>query len=1246
MMGILLNERYRLDSELGQGGMGTVYRAHDTLLKRDVALKVLSKSDLGTEGRARLLHEARSAAQLNHPNVVSVYDAGEDGPSTSSGRGDSFIVMELVEAPTLFESKPGSLDEILSITRQICAALEHAHSHGIIHRDLKPENVIITAEGTAKLTDFGLARSMASRMSTEGAISGTVYYLPPEQALGQEVDGRADLYALGVMLYELLAGQLPFGGDDPLAVISQHLYAPVVPPRTHNAKIPPALDALVVQLLSKQPEDRPASAADVRQVLESVVTASAVPSPFSPAPLAPSPLDQLVRGRLVSREREMAEARALWMQAAAAASEQNVLLISGEAGVGKTPLVREIKALARVSGGRALTGECYAGGSALYAPIAQLIREALPLLQVDLPDLVLAGLITLSPDLQARYPSTPPNPPLAPQAEQQRLFESVVALCAALTERAPLLLVVEDVQWADGGTLLLLRHLARRARSSRLRLLLVLTYREAELDQSCCLSDVLLDFNRERLAARVKLGRLSRRQTRDLLGVMLQDEIAPEFLDGIYHETEGNPFFIEEVCKALIEEGKLLRDNGHWRKPDMREIQLPQSVRMVIQARVGRLPSQAQDVLRLAAIIGREFDFETLRRAGELDEEALIDSLEAAEQAQLIAEVRSERQDVFAFAHRLTMTALRESVSGLRRRRLHQRVASVIEGLRPDDLEALVYHYAQAGADSCALTYSMRAAYRARQVYANQDAIRFYSEALELMPDDHPGHFEVLAARAEVYNIIAQREAQYDDVQAMLALAEEWDDDARRCDALIALADFYAETEPFRAREPAARAVSIARALGDPVRQGHALRRVGFEAWHRRDLASSRAALKASVAHFQEAGLPGKAAVCLHTLSLVLNDLRETAAAQKAAEEALALSREARDRRHEATSLRRLAIVYMSAGQYTQALAHVEEALALHRQLGDRSEECNALNVLGIIHAWLGKPETAREYLEQSLNLAEDIGSSLGISNAVDNLMWAHFRLQGELEAGLAFIERRLEKVRLTGDEFLILRTQEAKAQMLIHLGQYAPALELAQAASSMMEQMSEGPVQIKYLVYISHLWAELGDYERASQQLETLLEKAEEAGSAVETALVLWQWAYVDFLQGREANLHRGLERVARAVKLIRDANLVAELADGLALMAWFQLALGQNDAALASSTAAVEQAARLPIESEAVFLAHSRALQAAGREAESDDYLRRAYQRVMLVAEKTQDDALRQGWLENVRVNREIMADWAART
>jgi serine/threonine protein kinase len=205
MIGAVLNGRYRLEAELGRGRVRRVYRACDTLLGRHVAIKVLSAGALGTEGRARLLREAQAVAKLNHPNVVSVYDAGEAEVPDSTGTVP-LIVMEFVEGDSLHDCPPGSVDEILGIACQVCAALEHAHAHGVIHRDLKPENVLTLPDGSAKLVDFGLAHTVASRLTAEGAILGTVFYISPEQVLGPDVDGRADLYALGVMLYEWTTG--------------------------------------------------------------------------------------------------------------------------------------------------------------------------------------------------------------------------------------------------------------------------------------------------------------------------------------------------------------------------------------------------------------------------------------------------------------------------------------------------------------------------------------------------------------------------------------------------------------------------------------------------------------------------------------------------------------------------------------------------------------------------------------------------------------------------------------------------------------------------------------------------------------------------------------------------------------------------------------------------------------------------------------------------------------------------------
>ncbi|HJW91265.1 MAG TPA: protein kinase, partial [Anaerolineales bacterium] len=562
MIGVTLENRYCLEAEIGRGGMGTVYRAHDALLEREVAVKILQSAIIRGDGQARMLREAQAAARLNHPNIVSVYDAGE-------WDGSPFIVMELVEGVSLSPKTPRNIPETLSIAAQVCIALEHAHNHGIVHRDLKPDNVLITADGQVKLMDFGLARSVAAtRLTVEGIIIGTMYYLAPEQALGQEVDGRADLYALGVMLYELTTGRLPFTSDDPLSVISQHLNAPVVPPRAYNENIPRSLDALIVRLMSKRAEDRPASAQDVLLMLEHLGSVVEETGEAHELTL----LDRIVRGRLVGRERELSEATTYWQRAVA--GQGQVLLISGEPGIGKTRLVRELTTRVEISGGRAVRGECYEQGGAPYAPVAQIIRTVLAdSHSLELPGAVMADLLALAPDLRLAKPDFPPNPPLDPESEQQRLFENVVEFCHQLARRAPLMIFVDDAHWADSGTLSLLRHLARRLHNQRV--MIVLTYREVELDEARPLHELLLDLNRERLASRLKLHRLSKDETGDLLTAMFAEEITSEFLDGIYFETEGNPFFIEEVCKALVESGKLYFSDGRWHRPGMEEIEIP-----------------------------------------------------------------------------------------------------------------------------------------------------------------------------------------------------------------------------------------------------------------------------------------------------------------------------------------------------------------------------------------------------------------------------------------------------------------------------------------------------------------------------------------------------------------------------------------------------------------------------------------------------------------------------------------------
>lgn len=278
-------DRYRIVREVGRGGMGAVYEARDERLQRTVAIKLMTSHRLDARARERFLREARAAAALNHPNIVVLHDAGE-------ASGHPFLVMEFVPGPSLEERPPASVPEAIAVARRICDALEHAHGRGLVHRDLKPGNVL-TAPGpqgpNVKLTDLGIALAQEhERVTHAGAILGTPAYLSPEQAQGRQVDGRADLYSLGVMLYRWTTRRLPFDGDSVLAVVSQHLHAPVVPPADVVPDLPRGLSELVVRLLAKEPAARFPDAAATRRALERVAEAAASgrdePSTATPTP--------------------------------------------------------------------------------------------------------------------------------------------------------------------------------------------------------------------------------------------------------------------------------------------------------------------------------------------------------------------------------------------------------------------------------------------------------------------------------------------------------------------------------------------------------------------------------------------------------------------------------------------------------------------------------------------------------------------------------------------------------------------------------------------------------------------------------------------------------------------------------------------------------------------------------------------------------------------------------------------------
>jgi len=845
--------RYEGKKFLGEGGKKLVYLAHDTLLDRDVAFALIKTEGLDDVGRERVRREAQAMGRLGaHSHVVSVFDFGEH-------QGQPYIVTELMgggDVEGLIGDCPDHrvpIAQALRIMSEVCHGLEYAHAHKIVHRDLKPGNVWLTSDGTAKIGDFGLAVALdRSRLTQTGLMVGTVSYMPPEQALGGEVTPRSDLYALGAMLYEMMAGRPPFIGDESVAIITQHLNTPPVAPSWHDPSIPPGLETLILRLLEKDPSRRPGSASEVRQALLSVADSGIGGRPHLTSPTAvgeelpPLPLGEgwgeggpagatagvsegasadasaaristhgenpLYRTTFVGRDAELEQAKKAFERARS--GQGGVLMVAGEPGIGKTALCEQLSTFAAVRGGRTLLGHSYEEGhvSLPYLPFIEAIRDyAASLAAEDLQRLLgsaawdLARIVPEIADRGGVPASSPDGRTGDPEEERWRLLEAVVGFLRRASQDRPLLIVLEDLHWSDRGTLDVMLHLARRLQDARI--LVVGTYRDLDVDLSHPLSSALAELRRGPGFERIMLRGLSDHEVQRMLSAIANQDVTWAFAQAVFRQTEGNPLFVQEVVRWLADEGLVARRDGRWQPTGNTPLEqhIPEGLREVIGRRLARLSPMCTRVLTLASVIGRDFSLETVGTIADVSEDELIDALEEAARVGVLQEQARVGGASYRFAHAFFRQTLYEDVSIPRRLRLHQQVARALEEQYEEHVEdyagILADHFAHSSdpADLAkAVQYGEIASQRAISLNAYGEAIRFLEQALE--------------------------------VQGVL----DPEDRSRRCDLLLALGQALLPAgEPGRAyRDVAPEALVLAEALGN---RGRAVRacRVAYEGMSR-----------------------------------------------------------------------------------------------------------------------------------------------------------------------------------------------------------------------------------------------------------------------------------------------------------------------------------------------------------------------------------------------------------------------------
>ncbi|MGX6601006.1 diguanylate cyclase [Micromonosporaceae bacterium Da 78-11] len=760
----------QLIGELGRGAGAVVYRGRRQ--DDDYAVKLLQTLG-GSADAVAFRREAALLAALDHPGLPRIHEVGQAGETP-------YLIMDLVEGRSLtavLADGPLAEDLVVDVATQVASVLSVAHRAGLVHRDVKPDNILIRPDGQVFLIDFGLA-ARAGADAADTAV-GTFAYSAPEQTgmLRRPVDGRADLYSLGVILFECLAGQVPFAASDIGELLRLHLVAAVPDLRSIRPEIAPALAAVVDRLLAKDPDDRYRSSSGLRADLARIAAGQREPFALGDA----DGESRSGRGELIGRAEHLRRLTARWQTALA--GQGGLVLVEGPPGAGKTRLVRELAATARASGRLVLYGKCVADSPVPLAPLREAIDAHLR--AVDrLPEparvaaqdriRVAAGDATgLLAALSPRMAELLAVPVLAEQDNEDQFAAAVGALLVGLADDpdgpAGVLLHLDDVPSGDEATRAVLRRLAPVLADSRL--LVVATARDgATRDdrENDMLAALLADVG-DVCDDRLYLGPLDETAVGRLLAERLgAPNLPPALVARLAARTGGNPLAVLEYVRAVVDAGLVRPSWGTWLLDDagLDALELPGDVMDLMLRRVDALGAEARRLLIAAAAIGNRFTQALAAGVAELDDTVAGDALADATGYRLIDPV----DDGYVFVHDRVRKALLGELDPDGRRRLHQRVAETLAAAGangPEQVYAVARHYLlgeTTRTPAPAYLAAVAAAALAIEQHAAGEALGYLHRAAEvtdaagIVPDAaFYTHFAVAALRAGYIQLAKQQ---------------------------------------------------------------------------------------------------------------------------------------------------------------------------------------------------------------------------------------------------------------------------------------------------------------------------------------------------------------------------------------------------------------------------------------------------------------------------------------------------------
>ncbi|MBK9963299.1 MAG: protein kinase [Saprospiraceae bacterium] len=1047
--GLALDGRYVVERLLGRGGMGEVYAARRRSLDDLVAIKRLLPTQDTPNNRQRFAIEAQAAAHIRHPNVVRIFDYGVDaavGP---------YLVMELLEGPTLAALGDAGrlpIDRALAVFTGVCAAIEAGHRRGIVHRDVKPANVIVTTADDGrelvKVLDFGLAvdlRLAERNITTPGTLIGTVAYMAPEQTDGRPASPATDVFALGVLLYELVTGALPFAGDtavETLLAISGGRFAD---PRAFVPDLPARVVAAIEAALARDPAARPSSPERLAQLARGDAEA-APPPPLTAPPRARrvSAVTAVTRSdgpqftHFVGRETEVATLEQTLAETRS--GRPPVAVITGDAGIGKSRLAERLATTARRRAALVLAGRFYAyAGSrpppleAFLAMIADRTRPAASEGPWTSLDLVGAG-------------------------QRWTAFAAITDELAGQAAGRPLVIVLDDLHCATRLDLELLDHVHR-----------TLGPRGALIVGTARLADAGPDFAAWRASKggdlrEVPLAGFGEAEVRAWLeGAFHGLRVPPIETRQLLRASGGNPFALVEIARQLVSRGELVDTADGWRLALRGDAALPASVAAMVSARLDELAAPFRAILEYAAVLGDEFRVATLTAATGVGEAAVDDALDAALALRLLSDRDVSVGNDLRFATSLVRQCVYDQQPARARRRAHRAVVDALAAIygTADDRFAHIFaaHHHAIGAWPEAFGFAVRAAAEAAAARGELDlahaaVTRADHAARELAAtgaarDPHAAaRLELVAGTVATALGDAAGGAARLERAAALAPTPELAIDAHvelarnlaargELVAGVAVAERAAASAAAagdRARALAARTMAadiggraglvtidgldalVAECEAEPDRGGPALlaRALLTRGWRRMkagrfadaddDLARARALARArSLLEIEQRAVSSRSAVKSRTGDL--------AGSHRFAEQALVMARRLGDRRREAIALANLGEGAAEGGDPAQAQVLLDEALRIFVAIGDRACEGDCRVNLGRTLLALGRTDEAVAMLTAAAAMCAR-ASRVEYEGIARMLLGEAHRTRGDLPAAAAELTAAVDLLR------------------------------------------------------------------------------------------------------------------------------------------------------------------------------------------------------------------------------------------